>query len=88
MREKTKKATFNLRTDILTELDKAVAQGEATSKNALVEKALIKELDDIKRENRKKLWQEAAKDPLFLKDIKEVEAEFQSADAETVGKAD
>ena len=88
MREKTKKATFNLRTDILTELDKAVAQGEATSKNALVEKALIKELDDIKRENRKKLWQEAAKDPLFLKDIKEVEAEFQSVDAETVGKAD
>ncbi len=83
MAEKTKKATFNLHSKVLLELDEAVAQGEASSKNALVEKALIKELNELKRKKRKSLWQEAAKDPLFLKDIKQVEEDFRSADAET-----
>lgn len=34
------------------------------------------------RQARKTLWQEAAKDPLFLKDIKDVESAFRTADAE------
>ena len=88
MREKTKKATFNLNAGVLAELDRAVAEGEASSKNAFVEEALIKELNERKRKARKKLWQEAAKDPLFLKDIKEVEADFRAADAETAGRTD
>jgi len=72
MREETKKATFDLHTGVLAELDKAIAWGYATSKNALVEQALIKELKEIKRKNRGKLWREAAQDPVFLKDVKDV----------------
>lgn len=80
---KTKKATFNIHTDVLAALDEAMAKGKAPSKNTLVEQALIKELNELKRQTRKTLWQEASKDPLFLKDIAEVETKFRYADAET-----
>lgn len=83
MKTKTKKATFNLPPEVLTALDEAMAAGAAPSKNALVEMALIKELNELRRRTRKALWQKAAKDPLFLKDIQEVEASFRTADAES-----
>jgi hypothetical protein len=88
MRGKTKKATFNLHTDVLTALDEIMARGMAPSKNALVEQALLKELNELRRQARKVLWQEAAKDPLFLKDVAEVEMDFRYADTETVGSMD
>lgn len=88
MNEKTKKATFNLHPDILVEMDKAMTAGAAPSKNALVERALIKELKELRRKARKVRWEEGAKDPALLKDISDVEAAFQSADAETAGRMD
>lgn len=83
MRGKTKKATFNLHTDVLAALDKIMAQGMAPSKNALVEQALLKELKELQRQARQKLWQEGAKDTLLLKDMDDVEAAFRTADIET-----
>ena len=44
---KTKKATFNLRADVLAALDEVMAQGMAPTKNALVEAALLKELKEL-----------------------------------------
>lgn len=88
MRGKTKKATFSLHTDVLATLDEIMAQGMVSSKNALVEQALLKELNELRRQARKALWQEAAKDPLFIKDIEEVEADFRYADSETMGSVD
>ena len=83
MTSKTKKATFSLHKEVLDALDEAMDKGAAPSKNALVEQALIRELGDLRRQARKALWQEAAKDPLFLKDLHEVEADFSEADAQT-----
>ncbi|HSW58964.1 MAG TPA: hypothetical protein VLH15_11210 [Dehalococcoidales bacterium] len=83
MAGKTKKATFSLRTDILAELDSVMSRGIAPSKNALVEQALIKELKEIRRQERQRIWQEGAKDTLLLKDIKDVETAFRTADTET-----
>jgi len=49
-------------------------------------------LDDqlrrVKRENRRKLLEEAGKDPLFLADIEEIEREFAYADAEAARMID
>ncbi len=84
---KTKKATFSLHTDVLAELDRVMAQGKAASKNALVEQALIKELNELRRQMRKNLWQEASKDQLLLNDIAEVETDFKYADSETTDRA-
>ena len=88
MSGKTKKATFNLPPDVLAEMDKAMAEGVAPSKNALVERALVKELKELRRQARKTRWEEGARDRALLKDINEIEAVFQSADAETAGRID
>jgi cytochrome c553 len=83
MRGRTKKATFNLHTDVLAALDEVMSKGIAPSKNALVEQALLKELKELRRQTRQRVWQEGAKDTLLLKDIKDVETAFRTADAET-----
>jgi len=88
MAEKTKKATFNLHHDVLDELDKAMAEGAAPSKNVFVEQALIKELKELKRKARQSRWKEGAKDKALLKDISDIERDFQYADAETAGRID
>jgi Arc/MetJ-type ribon-helix-helix transcriptional regulator len=82
----TKKATFNLNRDVLEKLDEAVERGAAASKNALVERALRRELDDLRRQERRARWQSGAQDPLLLRDIADVEHAFSIADAETVGR--
>ncbi|MFO7712556.1 MAG: hypothetical protein R6V51_05055 [Dehalococcoidia bacterium] len=83
MRRSTKKATFSLDTKVLAALDDAMARGLAASKNSLVEQALQNELRELQREARRKLWEEGSSDSLLLKDIQDVEAEFQTPDAET-----
>ena len=88
MSEKTKKATFNLHPDVLAALDEAMAGGAAPSKNVLVERALIRELKELRRQARQARWKEGAKDPMLLKDISEVDIAFQSADVETTGRLD
>lgn len=88
MRGKTKKATFNLHTDVLDAIDEIMALGIIPSKNALVEQALIKEVKDLRRQERKALWQKAVNDPLFLRDIEKVEENFHYSDAETAGRMD
>jgi hypothetical protein len=80
---RTKKATFNLSEDLLKSLGEAVAQGAAPSKNALVERALAKELRLARQRTLQGRWEEAARDPLFRRDMAEVEAAFTAADAET-----
>jgi hypothetical protein len=88
MATKTKKATFNLHIDVLDALDAAMANKMAPSKNALVEQALLKELKDLRKKERRTAWEEAMKDPLYLRDVAEIEADFRYADAESAGKID
>jgi hypothetical protein len=83
MREKTKKATFNLHVDVLAEMDEIMVSGMISSKNALVEQALIKELKQLHKQSRREQWQEGAKDQLLIKDIRDTEADFYTADSET-----
>jgi len=77
---KTKKATFSLRTELIKEMDIAVSRGQAPSKNALVEQALVKALDDYRRQERLILWQEGASDPLLLKDMADTAESFEYSD--------
>lgn len=83
MTRRTRKATFNLHTDVLEALDDAMAQGAAPSKNALVERALRSELKELQRGARQKLWEAGARDPLLLRDIEDAETAYRTADAET-----
>lgn len=80
-----KKATFTLPDETLSALSEAVAHGAAPSKNALVQRALNRELTEWRRRMRRTRWEEAMADPLFVKDLHEIEEQFRSADAETLG---
>jgi len=80
---KSKKATFSLHEDVLTALSEVVARGAAPSKNALVDRALRKELKELQRQLVAASWREAAQDPLFLRDLGEIDEAFMDADAET-----
>jgi hypothetical protein len=79
----TKKATFNLRPQTLAALDRAVAEGAAPSKNAFVERALGRALEELARQGRKERWEAGARDPLLMKDVLETQESFYDADAET-----
>lgn len=83
MRTENRKATFSIHADVLGAVDEAVARGAAPSKNAFVERALVHELRELRRQERKSRWQAAAHDPAFLRDLQEVEEAFRTADAET-----
>ncbi len=76
------KATFSIRRDLLEAVTAAVARGAAPSKNALVERALQHELRELRRRAVAAQWAQAAKDPLFLRDVQETKEAFSSADAE------
>lgn len=78
-----KNATFALPVALLREMDAAVAAGAAPSKTALVERALRRELAEIRRLTRRALLEEAKRDPLFLRDLADVERDFADADAES-----
>jgi|GraSoiStandDraft_13_1057314.scaffolds.fasta_scaffold460088_2 hypothetical protein len=76
------KATFSIRQDLLDALTAAVADGAAPSKNVLVEQALRHELRALRRRALAAQWAQAAKDPLFLRDVHETQEAFSSADSE------
>ncbi len=77
------KATFNIRRDVFEALSEAVVRGAAPSKNAFVELALQHELKQLRRRAMAAEWKEAARDPKLLRDLQEVSAAFEWADAET-----
>lgn len=77
-----RKATFVLDEKILNELKQAVKATGAKSVNALVKTALQRLLDEVRKMKRRKVLKEAASDPLFLEDIREVEQDFVHADTE------
>src|SRR5439155_8301791 len=83
----SRKATFNLPTTLLAELGEAVAKGVAPSKNALVERALARELREARRLERRARWAEASRDPQFMRDLEETEGAFRDADAETARRS-
>jgi hypothetical protein len=79
------KATFSIRRDLLEAIDSAVSRGAAPSKNVFVEQAIQREVHEFRRRALAIDWAEATKDPLFMRDIQEVEAAFSITDAEADG---
>jgi len=78
-----RKATFLLPVQLLRAIDDAVASGAAASKNAFVEAALDRAVDDQRGATRRARLQAAMADPLFRQDVEDVERDFRFADAET-----
>jgi hypothetical protein len=50
--------------------------------------SLRKETKKLTKQAQKALWQEAAKDPILLKEIAEIDNDFKCADTETIVSMD
>jgi hypothetical protein len=74
-----RKTGWQVRTSVADAVRQAVAEGAAESQNALVERAILRHLAELKREILYEAYAEAAKDPVFMDEMREVSAEFDSA---------
>lgn len=55
----------------------------APAANAFIERARMRERQEVRRQGRRAAWAMANWDPLFLYDLADSEAAFTSADQET-----
>ncbi len=81
-----KKSTFVLDEQVMAEAKEIVGKGFFKSMNVLVETAVKDEIEKIKKEQIRTAVRTAARDPLFLADIQEIEKDFQYADYEASTK--
>jgi len=76
------KVTYSLPEDLVARVRSAVSEGAAPSYSVFVERALD---EALRRDRERRLASElaeAARDPLFLADITEVERDFEHADSD------
>ncbi|MBS4022121.1 MAG: ribbon-helix-helix protein, CopG family [Dethiobacter sp.] len=81
--EKLKKVTFALPESVLHRLRELVAEKRVSSANAVVREAVEEYIIRIEREEFARSMAEAAKDPEFIRDIREADDSFRDSDAET-----
>lgn len=82
-KSKLKKATFTLPESLLEKLRAYVENQTIPSANNAVREALEKYVANLEKEAFAKEMAEAANDPDFIRDIEELDRDFQYADAET-----
>ncbi|WP_333653261.1 hypothetical protein [Dissulfurispira sp.] len=70
----------------MAEAKEIVGKGFFKSVNVFVETAVKDEIEKIKKEQIRTAIRAAARDPLFLADIKEIEKDFEYADFEVSEK--
>ncbi|MGV8122348.1 MAG: hypothetical protein AB2L14_21520 [Candidatus Xenobiia bacterium LiM19] len=79
----SRKATFLLPLWIIEDLHQAVERGASPSISALVREALEKRLRELKDEQLRLEFSEAARDKDFLQDLEEMMGLYEEADIET-----
>jgi len=78
-----KKVTFALPDNLLQRLRTLADQKRIPSVNSAVREAVEKYVTDLEREDFRRALAEAARDPEFVRDVRETEEAFRHADAET-----
>lgn len=74
-----KKTGYKLRLSVVMAVRDAVREGAAESEDAFVERALIRELKEIRRGRVYDAYGEAARDLLFLEDMQSTTAAYDPA---------
>ncbi len=85
MKEKLKNTTFSLPVKSIDNLKEAVKEGYAKSLNSAVREAVELYTAKVSKEALKKEMETASRDPLFLKDTKELMDDFKTSDKEPAG---
>lgn len=82
-----RKTGWQVRSSVAEAVRQAVEAGAAESQNAFVERALVRELRELRRARVYEGYAEAAADPGFLEEVKHVEADFALAVGDGLGGA-
>lgn len=80
---KLKKVTFALPETLLQRLRTLADQKRIPSVNSVVREAVEEYVTNLEREDFRQAMAEAARDPEFIRDLRETEEAFRHADAET-----
>lgn len=83
-----RKTGWQVRSSVADAVKQAVEKGTAESQNAFVERALVRELHELRRQHVYDAYAEAASDPLFLTDMEGVTRDLESVAADGLGDAE
>ncbi len=79
-----RKTGWQVRESVATAVKAAVAGGAAESQNAFVERALLRELKELRRQRAYDAYAAAAADPLFMQDMRSTTAAYEVATADGI----
>lgn len=82
------KTGYQLRRSIVLAVRDAVHDGAAESQNAFVERALIRELQELRKEKLAAAYEEAARDPAFMQEMRELDAAWDVTASDGIGASD
>ncbi len=77
--DRPRKTGWQVRSSVAEAVKQAVEAGAAESQNAFVEKAVIRELRELRRQRVYDSYAEAASDPAFREDMATVTRAFEPA---------
>jgi hypothetical protein len=83
-----RKTGYQLRTSIVLAVRDAVQDGAAESQNAFVERALIRELQELRKKKLEAAYEEAAGDPAFMREMRALDAEWDVTSGDGLGGSD
>ncbi len=76
------KVTYQLDTEIVAAIRRAVEAGQAHTMSEFVEDAVRARIAELRREEIRTSVREAVRDPLFRADVEEISREFEAIDWE------
>ena len=76
------KTGYQLRRSVVLAVRDAVHDGAAESQNAFVERALIRELQQLRKQKLASAYEEAARDPAFMQEMRGMDAEWDVTSAD------
>jgi hypothetical protein len=82
------KTGYQLRRSIVLAVRDAVQDGAAESQNAFVERALIRELQELRKEKLAAAYEEAARDPVFMQEMRDLDAAWDVTSCDGIGASD
>jgi hypothetical protein len=82
-----RKTGWQVRSSIAEAVRWAVEEGAAESQNAFVERALVRELRELRRRRVYDAYAEAAADPDFIEEMTRVRENFESAAGDGLGES-
>lgn len=83
-----RKTGWQVRQSVAEAVKDAVEQGAAASQNAFVERALIRELRELRRQRVYTAYADAAADPHFMTDMDSVSAAFDKTAGDGLSRAE